>query len=343
MSAKRFAALAAATALTAFTASATAADVSLKVQSSFNAGDVAFKRITDKWVPLLKTMSGGAIDMEILPTGAVVPHKETPDAVGVGVLDGNFTNIPAFSGRNPAFAILGDLIAGYDSPDQVQSFCRYGGGEEMLQKVWDEELPDRIHVVGCAPYTREAFVSSVEIRSVEDFEGVKVRSPQGLAADVFRRAGATPVSLPYSEVYTALEKGVVEAADASAYVNNDAVGLNQIAHYPIYPGIHSQANLQFTLNQEKWNSLSEAHQALIDTWFYAMIDDLRRTSKMKDLELVRRDRQSDEITVVDWPQDERDQFRRIASEAWKEYAEKGELAQEALDAHFEFMERIGLL
>ena len=77
------------------------------------------------------------------------------------------------------------------------------------------------------------------INSVDDLKGVKIRSPEGLAAEVFKRAGASPVSLPFSEVYTALEKGVVDAADASAYVNNDASGMHKVAKHPVYPGIHS--------------------------------------------------------------------------------------------------------
>jgi TRAP-type mannitol/chloroaromatic compound transport system substrate-binding protein len=63
---------------------------------------------------------------------------------------------------------------------------------------------------------------------------------------VFKRAGAAPVSMAGSETYGALEKGVIDAADNSAYANNDSNGMHKIAKLPIYPGTHSFPILQFT-------------------------------------------------------------------------------------------------
>ena len=114
--------------------------------------------------------------------------------------------IAYFAGRDPAFAIMGDLIAGYDTPDQYQEYCMHGGGKEMLQKIYDSLMPGKIKVLGCGPYGKEAFVSTVPIRGVADLKGLKLRSPEGLAADVFRRAGASPSSIPFSEVYTSLKR-----------------------------------------------------------------------------------------------------------------------------------------
>ena len=177
----------------------------------------------------------------------MVSHRETPEAVAGGVLDGDWTSIPYFSGREPAFALLGDLISGYDTPTQMRWFCQYGPGEEALQDALDSYTGGRIKVIGCGPYSREALAAAVPIRGFADLKGKKIRSPEGLASAVFKGAGASPISIPFSEVYTSLEKGIVDAADASAYINNDAVGLNKIAKFPLYPGIHSMPAMQFTI------------------------------------------------------------------------------------------------
>ena len=145
-------------------------------------------------------MTSGKIGIDVLPTKSVVPHRETIDAVANGTIDGDLNAVSYFSGRDPAFAIIGDLIAGYDTVDQVRTFCQYGGGKEILQKLYDKYAKGRGHVVGCGPYAKEAFVSTVPIRGVADFKGVKVRAPEGLAAEVVKRAGAAMVSLPFSEV-----------------------------------------------------------------------------------------------------------------------------------------------
>ena len=183
----------------------------------------------------------------------------------------------------------------------------------------------------------------VPIRGVADFKGVKVRSPEGLAAEIFKRAGASPVSLPGSEVYTSLEKGVIDAADNSAYANNDANGLHKVAKFPIFPGIHSTPILQFTLSQDVWDKLTPAERAALETWYVAAYNDMRRVVDMEDRALVARDKAAGDLTVIDWPQEERDKFREIAVGAWKDFAASSEMAQEVYDSHIKFMKTMGLL
>jgi len=319
------------------------AQQTLRIQVSNKSGDFEYQYLTDNWAPRLSAMTGGELSFEFLPVGAVMPRNETPDGVAAGVLSGDMTSVEYFSGRNPAFAIMGNLIAGYDSPDQVQTFCRHGGGREMLQKLWDKTLPGEIHVVGCGAVSREALVSKQPIKGVDDLKGVKIRSPEGLAAIVFRAAGASPVNMSINDVFTALEKGVIEAADASAYVNNSKSGYHQIANYPLYPGIHSMTMRQFTISKDQWDQLTDDQKVVLETWFYAAYDDMRRVLDLEDKKAVAEDKASGEITVIDWPQAARDKFRKIAVEAWEETASKSPEAREALDAHYKFMKQIGLL
>lgn len=315
----------------------------LKVQASSKAGDWAHRFMTDKWAPKLSSMSGGNIKIDVLPTKAVVPHRETIDAVANGILDGDLNAVSYFSGRDPAFAIIGDLIAGYDTVDQVRTFCQYGGGKEILQKLYDKYTKGKVHVVGCGPYAKEAFVSTVPIRGIADFKGVKVRSPEGLAAEVFKRVGAAPVSLPFSEVYTALEKKVIDAADASAHVNNHASGMYKVAKFPIYPGIHSMAVLQFIVNKKVWDKMSKGEQETLEIWYQAAYDAMRREADIQDQAIAAEQRAGKDITVIDWSNEERAKFREISVAAWYDYAAKSPLAKEALDAHLKYMKATGLL
>jgi TRAP-type C4-dicarboxylate transport system substrate-binding protein len=315
----------------------------LKVQASSKAGDWAHRFMTDKWAPKLSAMSGGNMKIDVLPTKAVVPHRETIDAVANGILDGDLNAVSYFSGRDPAFAIIGDLIAGYDTVDQVRTFCQYGGGKEILQKLYDKYTKGKVHVVGCGPYAKEAFVSTVPIRGIADFKGVKVRSPEGLAAEVFKRVGAAPVSLPFSEVYTALEKKVIDAADASAHVNNHASGMYKVAKFPIYPGIHSMAVLQFIVNKKVWDKMSKGEQETLEIWYQAAYDAMRREADIQDQAIAAEQRAGKDITVIDWSNEERAKFREISVAAWYDYAAKSPLAKEALDAHLKYMKATGLL
>jgi TRAP-type C4-dicarboxylate transport system substrate-binding protein len=331
-----------AAAVLALTASGVmAADRVLKIQTSSNASHASLAYLNGVWLPKLEEMTGGSLGLELLPVDAVVPRRETPEVIGIGILDGDLTSINYFSGVDPAFALMGDLIAGYDSADQIQAFCAQGGGKEMLQKLMDAHYPG-VHVVGCGAYAREAFVSKVPVRGVADLEGLKIRSPEGLAADVFRRAKAAPVSMSGSETYGALEKGVIDAADNSAYANNDANGMHKIARFPIFPGIHSTPILQFTVSQQVWDELTPAERTSLEVWYLAAYNGLRQHFDRLDRQLVARDKAAGEIEVIDWPQDERDALRAIAQEAWSDFAAQSDLAKEVFEAHMSFMKEAGL-
>ena len=338
-----FSALACAAAVIATTAPASAeAERVLSIQTSSNASHFTLAFLNEQWVPRLETMTGGTLSLNLLPIESVVPHRETPAAVAAGILDGDLTSINYFSGVDPAFALMGDLIAGYDSADQIQTFCSRGGGREVLQKLYDTHFPG-VHVVGCGAYASEALVSTVPIYGIADLEGLKIRAPEGLASEVFQRAGAAPVALPGSEVYGALERRVIDAADNSAYANNDANGMHDIAQFPLFPGIHSTPILQLTLNQDVWESLSEQEQETLVVWYEAAYNDMRRAVDLVDRALVARDRAEGVLTIIDWPQEERDALRAIAEGAWADFAAESELAQEVYDAHIAFMREAGLM
>jgi TRAP-type C4-dicarboxylate transport system substrate-binding protein len=237
---------------------------------------------------------------------------------------------------------MGDLISGYDTPEQMLGFCKDGGGEAMMQKAADAVTGGEVKVVACGPYSREALAARTPIRTFEDLAGKKIRSPEGLAAAVFSAAGASPVSIPFSEVFGALEKGIVDAADASAYVNNDATGLQDVAPFPLYPGIHSMPSMQFTISTAKWESLSAEDQTALRDWWYDAMYAMAAEVAKQDAELAARDDAGDKIEVINWAQEDRDQLRVVARQEWENYATKSELAKEALDAHIAYMTQIGL-
>ena len=189
-------------------------------------------------------------------------------------------------------------------------FCYHGGGRELIQEAFDTYAGGGVKVVGCGAIARESFTSKIPIRGIEDLKGVKVRSPEGLAAIVFERAGASPVALPASEVHTSIDKGVVDAADFSSYSMDESVGLHEIAKFPIYPGIHSMPVIQFTVNKAAYDSLTPAQQTILDVWYRAMIADLAMMNEITDRELVARDMaEGSEVEVINWSKEDRDAAR----------------------------------
>ncbi|HJP23673.1 MAG TPA: C4-dicarboxylate ABC transporter substrate-binding protein, partial [Alphaproteobacteria bacterium] len=81
------------------------------VQTSMPSGSAIFKHV-EAWGAKLKTLTSGRVTIQWVGGGAVVPHNQTIDAVGQGILQGDFTATVYFGGRDKVFAVMGDLIAG---------------------------------------------------------------------------------------------------------------------------------------------------------------------------------------------------------------------------------------
>jgi len=126
--------LLAAVAMLLASAPAQAAETEWTWQAATSAGEIAYV-ITKEFTDSIETLTGGRLAVRLVPVGSVVQYNETLDAIGSGLLDGHITATVYFSGKDPAFALLGDLIAAYEHPDQMFMFLRHGGGDALLREL----------------------------------------------------------------------------------------------------------------------------------------------------------------------------------------------------------------
>ena len=307
---------------------ATAADYNWTFQTSETAGEPGFIN-KQKWAEHVEKMSGGRIEIEILPIGAVVPHTDTLDAVGSGILQGHLTDPSYFAGKDPAFAMMGNLVGAWSDPFELIGFMQSGGGHELYAELVE---PYGVHFIGAAATEPEAFVSSVPIRTVEDLKGIKMRAPEGMVYEIFSKAGASPVALPGSEVFTALDKGVVQAADYTVFATNQSQGMNDVAHYPLYPGFHSLPLIDISMTKSIWDELPDDLKAILNASVDQFIFDHVYSVRKLDAAAVEEAKANPEIEIVNWSGDERAKFRRIAQQEWENWAGKNELTQRYYDA-----------
>lgn len=312
---------------------ALAAEYEWTFQTSETAGEPQFK-IKQQWAENINKMSGGRIKIDILPTGAVVPHNQTLDAVGSGILQGHLTDPSYFSGLNPAFSMLGNLVGAWGDPLEFLEYMQYGGGEQLYNELVE---PYNVHLIGAAATGLESLVSKKPIRSVADLKGLKLRAPEGMVYDIFSKAGASPVNLPGSEVYTGLEKGVIDAADYTVFSTNHAQGMHKFARHPSYPGFHSLPMVDVSINKQIWDGLSPDLKQILETATDALAYDLVFKLKARDLQAVREARADPSIEIVDMPAQERKKFRNIAKQEWENWAKKNALTQKVYDSVVQFL------
>lgn len=311
----------------------------LKFQSSDNSGNANFA-LKQQWAERVKAMSGGQILIEILPVNAVVKHTETLDAISAGILDGHITATGYFSGKDPAFGLIGNTVGAWSDPNDMLLFMEKGGGSELLREIY---APYGVHFIGASATGLEAFVSKKPLNSVEDLKGLKVRAPEGLVQAVFAAAGAAPVNLPGSEVYTSLDKGVIDAADFTVFSTNEQQGMHKVAKHPVYPGFHSMPVLDVSINKEKWDAIGGELQAVLTVSVRDFARQMVSELHLNDLKSVAEVQSRGDVTIHDWPAEERKKFRTIAMSEWEKFAAKSDNAQKVYAVLTAFMAENGMV
>ncbi|WP_227368606.1 TRAP transporter substrate-binding protein [Halomonas sp. M20] len=319
--------------------SAQAAEYEWTFQTSETSGEPQFE-IKKAWADEVEEKSDGRIQIEILPVNAVVQANQTLQAVKSGILQGHLTDPSYFTGQNPAFGMLGNLVGAWGDPNEFLDYMRNGGGEELYNELVE---PYGLHLIGAAATGLEALPSKRPIRTVDDLKGLKLRAPEGMVYNIFEKAGATPVNLPGSEVYTALEKGVIDAADYTVFATNYQQGLYEFAPYPSYPGFHSLPMVAVSLNKGEWDSLPDDLKSMLESSVVDMGDEMVAKLKELDQEAVEEVRQNPDIEIIDLPDEERAKFRNIAEKEWAIWAEKNDMTQKVYDSVTAYLKENNLM
>ena len=317
-------------------ANAGAAEYEWKCQSFWQPGTVN-QQAFERFAANVAEKSGGRIAIDALPVDAVAPPSEMLDMVSANILQCINGGTGYFVGKDPAFALLADFNAGYENPEQLTGWFYEGGGNDIARDLYEQY---GLYYLGPVLWGAESIPSKMPLRNVKDFQGIKMRAPEGMGAAIWRKLGVGVSTLPGTEVYTALERGKVEATDWGTLGMNDELGYGEIAEYAIYPGIHSMPSSDVALNLEVWNGLpDDLKQVLEDATVQFNQDSIQANRELDESFAAKRDPE----TLVNWGPEERRELREVAQEVWAEWAAKSEMAQRIYDSHVAYMKENGLL
>ena len=308
-----------------------------RAQTLWSTAEVTYKTFAELCARI-GTLTQGRLTVEPFSGGAVTGVFQTLDAVSAGVLQAQSSWPGYWSGKEPALAILSDLSFAYTHPMQMATWYYERDGLALLREAYSKF---NIHVVGVTWWGVESLVSKKPLRTIADFKGLKIRSPQGLTADILTKLGASPVILPGGEVYSALDKGVVDAADWATVSMNQRMGLFEPCKYSVTI-YHSMPVQGFAVNAAAWKQLPDDIKEIVTTavheWGWHQIrkvasEDARVSQGLK----------AKGVTQITWGGEELSKLRNIAYKSWQEFSTKSPLAKKAYDAQVAWLKEIDLL
>jgi TRAP-type mannitol/chloroaromatic compound transport system substrate-binding protein len=307
-----------------------------KAQCLWSPAETSYKAFDDL-CKRIKAMTNGRLEITPYSSGSIVPNTECLDAVKNNVMQAMHQASVYFSGKNPALAALGDLTMAWEHPWEADLYFHYAGGFELLNDIYKRL---GVHLVGVMWWGMESYPSKKPIRRLEDFKGLKIRVPQGMEADLLARLGASVIVLPGTEIYSALDKGVVEATNWSVVSDNDRLGYHKVAPYFTYPGFHSMPTGDFAVNQKEWEKLPADIKAILPAACRQWSWDVIQRLFLEDLRVVQ-EAKAKGATPVAWTSEEKARIRAEAMKVWADWKKKNEDTRMAIESIEAFLRKLG--
>ena len=313
------------------------AQTTLRIQTHY-APETVSGKLAGQFVDNVQAMSNGEIQIEMFYSSSVVKSVETFDAAATGIVDCDMSGGGYQTGKNPAFQFVGDIMGGYSTPYQQLSWLYYGGGLDAAQQLYNKY---DMELIGWWVYGQESLASTKPIRNADDFKDWKFRSPPGMETKIFEKLGASPIVMDFTEIFTALETGIIDGADASGIANNMGMGLYDIAKHANFPGFHSMPSDHLACNKAVFDAMPEHHQRIMKVAMESLALRTALTFEKANAEAVAQLR-ADGVNIYTWSDEDLQSFRDAAQATWPEFATTPE-AKALVESHMTYLTQLGLV
>jgi len=239
--------------------------ISWRLASSFPKTLDTISGACDKFVKRVAALTGGKFVIRQFAAGEIVPGLQVMDAVQAGTVEMGHTPSYYYFGKDPTFAFDCAVPFGLTSRQQT-AWMDQGGGRELMREFFKGY--GIINFFAGNTGTQMGGWYRKEINSVADMKGLKMRIA-GFAGRVMERMGVVPQQIPAGDVYSALEKGTIDAAEWVGPYDDEKLGLVKVAPHYYSPGWwEAGPQLSFYVNIKEWEKLPKEYQAAIEVASY---------------------------------------------------------------------------
>ena len=208
----------------------------------------------------VRELTDGNFDIQVFAANEIVPGLQAADAATAGTVECCHTASYYYWGKDPTYA-LATAVPFSLNVRQMNAWMYYGGGNDLLNEFYATQ-----GLFGLACGNTGAQMGGwfrKEINTLDDLKGVKMRIG-GFAGKVIEKVGVIPQQIAAGEIYQALEKGTIDAAEWVGPYDDEKLGFQKVAPYYYYPGWWEGGPVLHTLvNLAKWNELPKNYQATL--------------------------------------------------------------------------------
>jgi len=237
------------------------ATVRWRLSSSFPKALDTIHGAADVFAKAVKDMTGGKFEISVHAAGEITPPFGVVDAVQQGSIEIAHTAPYYFFGKNDVFALGCSIPFGLNSR-QMTAWMYQGNGMKLMREFYAKY--NIVNFPGGNTGSQMGGWYRKEIKSVADMKGLKFRVG-GFAGKVIERMGGVPQNIPGGEIYTALEKGTIDAAEWVGPYDDQKLGFNKVAPFYYYPGWwEGGPQLDFFINQKAFEALTPEYKAIVE-------------------------------------------------------------------------------
>ena len=326
-------ALVAASATTAAPAIAARKRFNWKLVTTWPPNFPIFQENVEKFAKDIEQMSDRRLRISVFAGGELVPALQTFDAVSQGTVQMGHGAAYYWAGKVPAAQFFTAVPFGMNAQG-MNAWLYKGAGLKLWRDVYKPfnlmPFPMGNTGVQMGGWFRK------KINSIDDLKGLKMRIP-GLGGKVMAKAGVNPVLLAGGEIYTALERGTIDATEWVGPYHDQRLGLYRAAKHYYYPGWHEPGPvLELTCNLKAWNELPKEYQLMIETAAAAANASMLAEFEAKNLLALQELKQKYKVEVQEFPAEVITHLRKLTEETLEEEAAKDQTFRQVYQAYKAF-------
>ena len=288
-----------------------------------------------KFAKIVDDLTGGRLKIQVFAGGELMPATGVFDACQQGTVEAFNGAAYYWAGKESALQWFTSVPFGLNTQGYT-AWYQHGGGLALWEEAYTQ--------FGIVPRPGQSTNPQMggwfrkKINTVDDLKGLKIRIP-GLAGKVYAKAGAAVVLLPPGEIYTALERGTIDAAEFIGPHDDLKLGFQNAARYYYYPGWHEATSIaEFSFNKKAYDALPAEYRRALDYAASVILGSSDAEYFVKNAVGLQRlnTEFKGKVELIKFPDPFLDGARKVAAQVMQEEADKSALAKKVASAHDKF-------